>query len=87
MFSLSLVCQAGEETIDHVLWTCPFSRQCWEEVSLHSHNFDGQSTIQRLVFVFENWTNNDIGRLSMVSGVCGLTETQWFGVVSFKPSV
>lgn len=60
------VCQAGDETLNHAMWTCLFVRRCCDETSLDYQFFDGKTTTQILRVVFETWKNNDIELLSMI---------------------
>lgn len=67
MNSLCLVCQVGEETQEHAIWTCPFSSISLEKMRLNFQSFEGLSTSHILASIFENWTNKDFELFSMVS--------------------
>lgn len=61
------VCQAGDESLDHILWGCSFSRRCWERAGLNNGDLVGHDSVQILAMVFDSWANRESELLCMIA--------------------
>lgn len=60
------VCRTEEKSLDHIIWTCNFARQCWEESALSIQHLDGQPTIHILKTALATWKDTEVEVLCMV---------------------
>lgn len=65
--SVCAVCQLGEETLEHVIWTCFFAKRCWEEAHLNWQNLEGMYTPYILASLLDNGITKAFEMFSMVA--------------------
>lgn len=65
--SLCPVCKQAEENLEHLLYSCPFTQRCWEELRLALNIEEGMLFRHWIHKVFQKLINKEVGILCVTA--------------------